>query len=137
MLKQVLHRLASIAMAVLLLFSTVSFTVEKHFCGDVLIDVAVFSAAEKCNMEASGDTKEQIAKMPCCKDTLDVIEGQNQLKVKTFDDLNFETQQFLYAYVYSFKVLFETLPILNNAYKHYKPPNLIADIQVLDQVFLI
>jgi len=137
MLKQVLHQLASMVMAILLLFSTVSFTVEKHFCGDVLIDVAVFSAAEKCNMEASGDTQDQIAKMPCCKDTLDVIEGQNQLKVKNFDDLAFEQQQFLKVYLFSFDALFEVFPKQNNTHKHYKPPNLIIDIQVLDQVFLI
>ena len=39
-------------LALLVLFSTVSFTIEKHFCGDILVDVAVFTEVEKCAMEA-------------------------------------------------------------------------------------
>ncbi|MEH6537870.1 MAG: hypothetical protein V7719_15825 [Psychroserpens sp.] len=137
MLKQVLHKLASITIAILLLFSTVSFTVEKHFCGDVLIDVAVFSDVEKCVIEAFEIEQEQITKMSCCKVTFDLIEGQDQLTVKTFDDLEFEQQQFMLAFVHAFQDLFEFLPNRIIPHKNYTPPNLITDIHVLDQVFLI
>lgn len=124
-------------MAVLLLLSTVSFTVEKHFCGDVLIDVAVFSEVEKCAMEAFEIEQEQITKVPCCKDTLDVVEGQNQLAVKAFDDLELDQQQFLTAYMITFNSLFQTLKKQRAPHQHYMPPNLVTDIQVLDQVFTI
>nr|WP_321244177.1 hypothetical protein [uncultured Psychroserpens sp.] len=127
----------SISMAFLLLLSTVSFTVEKHFCGDVLIDVAVFSDVEKCTMEAFEIEQEQVTKVPCCKDTLDVIEGQNQLTVKTFDDLELDQQIVLAAYLYTFNNLFEVLQKQIIPHQHYNPPNLVADIQVLDQVFTI
>lgn len=137
MLKQILHKLASMAMAILLLLSTVSFTVEKHYCGDVLIDVAVLGDVEKCAMEAFEIEQEQITKKSCCKDTLDVVEGQDQLTVKTFDDLEFEQHVFLFAYVTTYSSLFEALPKHIIPYEHYYPPNLIEDIQVLDQVFLI
>lgn len=127
----------STLMAILLLLSTVSFTVEKHFCGDVLIDVAVFSDVEKCKMEAFEIELEKITKKSCCKDTLDIIEGQDLLTNKSFDDLEVASQQFLWAYTYSFHALFETLPKQHIPHKQYRPPNLIEDIQVLDQVFLI
>nr|WP_321231686.1 hypothetical protein [uncultured Psychroserpens sp.] len=137
MLKQVLHKAASIIMAILLLLSTVSFTVEKHFCGDVLIDVSVLGDVEKCKMEAFEVEQEKITKKSCCKDVLDVVEGQNQLTVKSFDDLELEQQLFLTAFIYSCNAIYEVLPKHNIPHKHYSPPNLIADIQVLDQVFLI
>ena len=47
-----LHKIFSLSMALLVLMSTVSVTIEKHFCGDHLVDVAIFSDAEKCGMEA-------------------------------------------------------------------------------------
>ena len=59
-----------------MLCSTVSFTIEKHFCGDKLIDVSVFSEADKCNMEASGMKAEGITKKPCCKDEVNMVKGQ-------------------------------------------------------------
>ena len=124
-------------MAILLLLSTLSITVEKHFCGDVLIDVAVFSNVEKCGMEGLESNQEQVTKKSCCKDTLDVVEGQSQLEFKTFDDLDFNQQLFLTSLIVSYDGLFVSLPKQTTPHHNYSPPNLIADIQMLDQVFLI
>lgn len=137
MLKQVLHKLFSITMALLLLLSTGSFTVEKRYCEDVLIDVAVFSQIEKCALECFETEQEQITITPCCKDTLDVVQGQKQLTVKTFDDLEIFQQQFLASYLYAYNSLFEVLQKQTIPHQNYYPPNLITDIQVLDQVFLV
>lgn len=120
-------------MAFLVLFSTVSFTIEKHFCGDVLVDVSLFTEAEKCASEA----EETIAKMDCCKDTVDVIQGQDELTVKTIDDLEFDQQVFLVAFSHAYFDLFEDFSEREIPYKDYSPPNLVYDIQVRDQVFLI
>lgn len=120
-------------LALMVLFSTVSFTVEKHFCGDVLVDVSVFTDVEKCAMEAM----EMKQKKSCCKDEVDVVKGQDELKFNSFEDLDFEQQQFLNAYTYSCINLFEGLPKQIIPHKDYSPPNLIQDIQVLDEVFLI
>ena len=120
-------------MALLVLFSTVSFTVEKHYCGDVLVDVSVFAEVEKCASEA----EEMQAKMHCCKDIVDVIQGQDELSVKTFNDLDFGQQVFLASFAYSYINLFEGLPKEVIPFKDYSPPNLVADIQVLNQVFII
>ena len=106
MIRQTLHKIFSVSLALLVLFSTVSFTVEKHYCGDVLVDVSVFSEAENCGMEAM----EKLQKKSCCKDEVDVVEGQDELKISSFEDLDFEQQQFLVAFAYSYLNGFESLP---------------------------
>ena len=133
MLKQVLHKVFSIAMAILVLFSTVSFTVESHYCGDTLVDVSIFADANKCAMESM----EMLQKKTCCKDEVDVIQGQDELNVVSFKDFDLDQQQFLVAFAQSYLNLFESLPKQIIPHKDYVPPNLIYDIQVLDEVFLI
>lgn len=131
--KQLFHKGFSALMALLVLFSTVSFTIEKHFCGDVLVDVSMFVEADKCAMEAL----EILQKKTCCKDEIAIVKGQDELKVSAFEDLDFEQQQFVTVFTYSYINLFESLQKQNVLYKDYSPPNLVYDIQVLDQVFII
>jgi len=132
-MKSFLHKSFSILMTFLVLCSTVSFTIEKHFCGDVLVNVSVFSESEKCQLEA----QELLLQKKCCKDEVDVIKGQKDLKVASFDDLDFIHQQFVTAYTYSFINLFGDLEKQIIPHKDYSPPLLVADLQVLDQVFII
>lgn len=136
-IKHFLHKSFSVLLAIVVLFSTVSFTVEKHFCGDVLVDVSVFSEANKCGMEAFEMEQEAITKKSCCKDELHVFEGQDELKGSSFEDLNFQQQLFITTFPYAFVNLFEGLQKYIVPHKNYSPPNLVADIQVLDQVFII
>lgn len=137
MIKQVLHKSFSALLAFLVLFSTVSFTIEKHFCGDVLVDVSVFSDVEKCGMETNGTALETIAKKSCCKDEINVVKGQDELKPASFEDLKFDQQQFLASFAYAYINLFEGLPNQVIPHKDYSPPNLVADIQLLKDTFLI
>lgn len=133
MTKQRLHKVFSITLALLVLASTLSFAIEKHFCGDVLVDVSVFTPADKCSMEAL----EILQKKTCCKDEVDIIQGQKELKFSGFEDLDFQQQQFVTAFGFSYLNLFESTLEKNIPYNNYSPPNLVTDIQVLDQVFLI
>ena len=131
-IKQILHKAFSVVMALIVLLSTVSLTIEKHFCGDVLIDVSVFTVSEKCGMVAM-DIEQ---KKTCCKDEVHVIEGQDELQLELFSDFDI-LPQFLSTFIYTYINLFEGLPKEVIPHKDYSPPNLVADIQVLDQVFLI
>ena len=49
----------------------------------------------------------------------------------------FQQQQFLTTFLYTYINLFEGLPKQVIPHKDYSPPNLVSDIQVLDQVFII
>ena len=124
-------------MALLLLLSTISFTVEKHFCGDELIDIAVFSDIEKCAKETFGTIQVHTEAAPCCKDTLVLFKGQKELTVKTIDDLDLDQQQLFTSYTFTFNSLFEMLKEQTVTYQYYYSPHLIVDIQVLNQEFLI
>lgn len=119
-------------MAILVLFSTVSFTVEKHFCGDNLIDVAIFSETKKCD-----ENMEQTSKKSCCEDEIEVVKGQDELKVTSLEDIKFDTQLFFTTFVFAYSNLFESLPKQVIPFKDYSPPNLVVDLNLIDQVFLI
>ena len=131
------HRIFSVALSFLVLFSTLSLTIEKHFCGDVLIDVAIFTEAEKCSMEAFEIEQAKITKKSCCKDEIDIIDGIDQITTTSFEDLDDIQKQILVAYAYSYINLFEGLPNLIIPHKDYSPPLLTKDIQVLDETYLI
>lgn len=136
-IKIVLHKAFAVSLAFLVMLSTISITIEKHFCGNTLIDVALFTEAEKCKMEAFEIEIEKVTNKSCCKDIVDVIEGQDELNVNTFKDLKLSKKTFATLFTYSYLSLYEELPNQIIPHKNYRPPNLIFDRQVLDQVFLI
>lgn len=137
MVEKIFYKTVSLLMALLVLFSTVSFTIEKHFCGDTLIDVAVFAEANKCMMEVVEIEQATTIKMDCCKDEMELVKGQDILKLTKFDDLHFDQQFLLTSLIYSYNNLFLGLNKQIIPHKNYSPPNLVTDIQVLDQVFTI
>ena len=137
MIKQFLHKAFSISLALLVLFSTVSFTIEKHFCGNTLVDVSLFTEADKCKMEAMEIDLEKITKKTCCKDTVDLIEGQDELNINSISKAKIVNKHFATSLILSYLNLYEELPTQIIPHKDYSPPNLVFDRQVLDQVFLI
>jgi len=126
-------------MALLVLFSTMSFSMDMHFCGHSLVDFKFFQKAETCGMamDLSGmDMVSDDLEMPCCSDVEVVVPGQDDLQA-SFDVLSFEQQTFVLAYTYSYAQLFIGVEEHHIPFKEYSPPLLIRDIQVLDQTFLI
>ncbi|WP_289037067.1 hypothetical protein [uncultured Zobellia sp.] len=133
-----LHSYFACFMALVLLVSTTSFKVEKHYCMGHLVDVAFFSDAQDCGMAMSLDENigSTVDKMSCCNSELIAMEGQNDVK-PSFNDFNLDQQMVLVAFVYSYGVLFEPVEAKHVPYSHYNPPKIIKDIQLLDAVFLI
>ena len=117
------------------MLSTLSFTIEKHFCGDTLVDVAVFSEAKKCGMEMT--TEKARIKKSCCKDEVELIKGQEDLKLNSSDELSSFQVVFATAFVYGFCHYFQSLPKKEVPHDYYSPPNIVKDIQLLDEVYLI
>ena len=52
-MKETFRQIASFCMALMVLFSTLSFTVDMHYCGDQLVDYNFFEAADRCSMATS------------------------------------------------------------------------------------
>lgn len=138
-MKKIFYKISSFSMALLVLFSTLSFTVESHYCGDILVDSSVFGAAETCGMEVqktSPSSDCDITKKNCCSDEQLLLEGQDTLKI-SFEKLDKEQQVFVVTFIQSYLDLFEYENSDNEAFIDYSPPPLIRDVQVLDQTFLI
>ena len=139
LMKKGIQKFSSLLLALLVLVSTFSFTIEKHFCGDLLVDQAVFSKVKDCGMSSHNMDAMMASEMlsdSCCTNTHQAIDGQDELKI-SFDNLRFDQQVFVAAFTFSFIELFEGTPELVIPFKDYSPPILVTDIHLLDQVFLI
>lgn len=130
-------------MALLLMFSTLSFSIEKHYCGEHLVDVAIFSDAKKCGMEAAdqglkpSDQNTVLMAKSCCKDVVDLFEGQDELSIEKTKTLESGQKIFLLSFAYVFGELYA--PKTENT-SLFKPPTglkVVKDIHLLHEVFLI
>ena len=123
MMKQVFHKIVSFAMAFVVLFSTMSYTISMHFCGDTLVETALFQKAKGCGMEMQKPSSEDCAiiKDNCCNDEQVVVDGQNELKLQV-DSITFKQQVFIASFVYSYINLFEGVEKNVPSYDAYKPP---------------
>lgn len=133
MIKVVLHKIFIILLSLFVLLSTVSFTVKKHYCANVLVDASIFSEAETCDMEIIEEPQPR----GCCKDEVQLVKGQDELKMSLFDHVEFKQQKVLVSFVFSYINLFKILEKEVVPHENYAPPNLVNDIQVLNNTFLI
>lgn len=132
------NKIGAILMASLVLFSTLSFSMDMHFCGDTLVDFKLFQKAESCGMEmdSSMEMVNDDLEMQCCTELEMVVYGQDELQFFT-DTFSLEQQSFLLSFTYTYLHLFQEEKEEFIPFKEYSPPPLIRDVQVLDQTFLI
>ena len=132
-MKQFLTKISSFTLAFLVLFSTFSFTVDTHYCGDFLVDISFTGESDACGM-----SMEKISeKKSCCKNEVHQIEGQDTLQTNKIENITFENQQFLGAFFIAYKDLFVEVDTENNFYKNFSPPDFSFDYQISYQSFLI
>lgn len=130
-------------MALLVFISTLSVSIGKHYCGEHLVDVAIFAEAEKCGMEVADMGLEPAEKgtvlmaESCCKDVLDLYEGQDELSLEKTQTLNAAQKVFVLSLAAVFSGLNLPEPQKDPPYEHYSPPKYVRDLQVLNQVFII
>ena len=137
-MKQFFHKIMSFSMAVVVLFSTMSFTIDMHFCGDKLVETSVFHKVKGCGMEMQNPSDEgcAITKKNCCNDKQISVDGQDELNL-TFDTLSSEQEQFITSFVYTYINLFEGVEEDINSYRDYTPPLVAKEIYKLDETYLI
>lgn len=126
-------------MALIVLFSTFSFAVDQHYCGDVLVDFSVFGKAESCGMisqEVSETDPSSLMEGHCCSDEIVAVSGQDNLNL-SLEKLSFEQPLFMAAFVYAYIHSFNTLNEKVVPFTEYASPPITRDIITLDQVYLI
>lgn len=137
-MRKVFHKILSFLMAFVVLFSTLSFTIDMHYCGGTLIETAIFHKAKGCGMEMQNPATEgcAISKKNCCNDEQVVVDGQDELQLQV-DQISFEQQVFITSLVYTYVNLFQGLDEHVSSYEVYKPPLVIRRIYKLDETYLI
>lgn len=123
-------------MALLLLLSTVSWTIDKHLCMGRVMDIAFFVEADDCGMEAAASLIDEDFINHCCSDESFTQQGQDDLKLN-WNDIELEQQFFIVSFAHSYSRLFIGLKKEVVPHEQYPPPELVKNIQLLDQVFLI
>jgi hypothetical protein len=109
-----------------------------HFCGDTLVETAVFHKAKGCGMEMQKpSTKDcEMTKKNCCKDEQLVVHGQDELQLSVHK-ITFNQQLFIVSFVHTYYTLFEGLDKNIFSYSVYKSPLVIRQLYKLDETYLI
>ena len=125
-------------MAFVVLFSTMSFTVDMHYCGGTLMDTAIFQKAETCGMDMEKSLSEgcSVTKKSCCSDEQLIVDGQNELQLAV-NKISFEQQVFIASFVYSYSNLFEVVYKNVSSFEEYEIPLVVKQIFKLDETYLI
>ena len=125
-------------MALLLLVSTVSWTIGMHYCGKALVDIAFFEHAERCGMDQSSIKNSESSEWganSCCAYELAVIVGQDDLTTSQVECSI--VQHYLFSPSITDYTLFAGSDPKLADFDKYAPPVLVRNVQLLDQVFII
>ncbi|WP_407692576.1 HYC_CC_PP family protein [Psychroflexus curvus] len=126
-------KITSLLLALLVLFSTLSFTVGTHYCGNIMIDKAILSKAQTCEMHQEMPSEE---KSECCGDEVEIIEGQDVLQFSKAEfDLDIPVEFAIFSLIHFSSTGFFAKEIATA--EVYDPPHYYQDFQILHQVFLI
>ncbi len=133
-----LHKISATFMAILVIFTTMSFTVDMHFCGETLVDFSMTQNAHSCGMDAetTNDCETGSTAESCCTDTHMVVEGQDGIKA-SFNTLTFGQQAFVATFFYTYIDLYEDVDSHIIPFRDYRPPIITRDFQKLHETYLI
>lgn len=134
-------KILSFFLAVLILLSTSSFTVDMHFCCKQLVDIAVWNKAKTCTekVQKKDSPLKQcttLQEKDCCSNQTVVKTGDDTIK-KAQTQLEYKNIIFLNTFYYTYLNLFEGLEENIVPFKQYRPPLISKDIQTLYETYLI
>ena len=138
-MKEFSHKILAILMSFVVLFSTTSFAITKHFCGDTLVDTAIFAKATSCGMEienTSSSSDCSSLSIDCCNDQQILKNAQDELQ-PSVDQITFDQKVFIASFIYSYINLFEGLDKKVSSFEEYAPPVVTNQIYKVDESYLI
>jgi hypothetical protein len=140
-MKSFFTKILSFFLAVSILFTTSSFTVDMHFCCNKLVDMAILGKAQACkdkvqNKDFPFKKCATFQEKGCCSSQSFLKTGDDIIK-KANNELQTEDIVFLKTFFYTYINLFEGLDDNVVPFKHYRPPLLFKDIQILHETYLI
>lgn len=133
-MRQVTQKFGAIMLAFLVLFSTLSFSVDMHFCGRTLVDLELFEKAQGCGMTLEDGT---MSSMGCCSDHQVIVAGQDHLQLPHVFGIALPVVYLPSNQIPIGSTSFSGFERKAVNYENYIPPPLIQDLLVRHQVFRI
>ena len=130
-----INKILSVFLAIIVLLSTFSFTVEKHYCGDFLIDVSFIGQTSSCGMQMNEGSSEM--KKKCCKDEISKIQGQDELKKDSAENFTLKKEKSLVSFSNFYSIPLYSYDDKIDFYKDFSPPDIPVNFQTYYQVYLI
>jgi len=137
-MKEFFKKISVAILSFIVLFSSMSFTIDAHYCGETLVDVSYFGEADNCGMEGMEINSDvaKIKKKKCCKNETEFVESSTFHKEKIIP-LTQPNIEFAVFYIQSYINLYQDVNLEKDYYKDFSPPDVEQDIRILHQTFLI
>ena len=141
--KTALHRIASLTLAVLMLFTSVGFSADLHFCKGEFKSFSLFGEAESCHTKkkscphhANMVVSDQSENDCCSNKIIELDDLDSDFNISIDAELTDLQLKFVTSFVYSF---FSTTPVRVAKSSFLGPNDLLppTDIYVLLERFLI
>jgi hypothetical protein len=139
-MKNIFTHISVTLLSLIVILSSMSFTVQKHYCGDILVEVSYLGKAKGCcstnDVKHTENHENSTSKKKCCNDKLELIESSTFEKEKLIA-LSVEQLEFSVYFLFSYIDLFQQRDVKKEFYKDFSPPDIVQDIQLLQETFLI
>jgi hypothetical protein len=135
-MKKVLFKIVASFLSLVVVLSSMSFTIDKHYCGETLVDVSYFGKADSCCGMKDMKKPEKKKKKGCCSNETEFIASTTFDKEKLLV-LTPKNIEFVVFHLYSYINLYQEVEVEKEFYKDFSPPDLVPDLQVLHETFLI
>ncbi|MEO7991614.1 MAG: hypothetical protein ABI663_18825 [Chryseolinea sp.] len=138
---KVIHSILSVLLALLVLVSSTSFSVNMHICGGHVSSVALVQKAAPCAMErmlaCHGDVHQEKKSNGCCEDKSVTFEGKDFSSKVEHLSLELQSASWIAELPYVVSIVPSTSSQAPPSFTLYKPPLLSKDISVLVHSFQI
>jgi hypothetical protein len=129
------RKITSFLIALVVLFSTLSFTIDMHYCGDILVDTAIFHKADTCGMYMNNSELASVKKK-CCHDKQINIDGQDEMQLSP-DNIYFLQQLLITSFEYSYSNFFVSVDKDLTFYSKHVIWLVVKQLYKLDESYLI
>ena len=58
-MKKVLLNISACALSFIVVLTSIFFTIDKHYCGEILVDISYFGVADNCGMDGMKSSKKK------------------------------------------------------------------------------
>jgi hypothetical protein len=137
---KIFNHIFSFVLAIVVLFSTTTITINKHYCGKSLVKTTVITHNDGCKKHERLKSKSccEVFKKDCCDDEQLVFEGLDHLKFEKYiPDYNL-SYDFYSEVLHAYNIdLNAYVKLIEPSYFNYRPPPLVKPIYSLVEVYLI